>query len=442
MKTTSLLLWLILSAPAFSQELESQGPASPSNDVQMATPPPVSTQDYPMEVGAETKSNYIAGAMIFRTAYIDNLYPGNGTKPIGETTYSVFPAVELDQTTSLRHARLSFSPGFTFYQPTSALNQVDESAYALYKVRLSPHSVLNMDDRFSYSSTSFGSVASGGGRSVTGSAQSVTPGIMAPFAKQLVNDASAEYTLQTSLSSMVGASGTSKTLHYPNLSEVNGLYDSNSWDASGFYNRRLSRRQYSGITYAYSNIRESPPNAESTTTLHGIGAFYSLYPNAHLSLSVAGGPQHYRVNETSVPESSSWSPSIGSSIGWQGVHTTFAASYSQQVSGGGGLLGAFHSRSGVVAARWQIAPHWMAEGSGQYAINNAVTPHTLAAFQNGHSIGGTVSASWTINRQMSVNGEFDRLHESYHGVAALSSNPDSDRVSLSLSWEFMRPFGR
>lgn len=442
MKIICLLLLLFPTAPALSQGVDNQAPASPTNDVQMATPPPVSTQDYPMEVGAEAKSNYVAAAMTFQSAYINNLYPGNGTKPVAEMTYSVIPSFELDQTTTLRHAMLSFSPGFTFYQPTSGLNQVDEGAYALYKVRLSPHSVLNMDDNFSYSSTSFGSVASGGGRSVTGSAQSVTPGIIAPFAKRLVNDASAEYTLQTSLSSMVGVSGASTTLRYPDLSEASGLYDSNFWDASGFYNRRLSRRQYSGVTYAYSNILESLPNAESATTLHAIGAFYSLYPNARLSLSVAGGPQLYRVNETSFPESSSWSPAVSSSVGWQGVHTSFAVSYSQQVTGGGGLLGAFHTKNGVAAARWQVAPHWTAEGSGQYAINKAVTPLTLSAFQNGHSIGGVVSVSRSINQQISVICEFDHLHQSYSGVTALSGNPDSDRASIALSWKFMRPFGR
>jgi len=432
---------LLIAAPIFPQAISPVNPAPAQNNDQMATPPPVSGVAYPTALGADVRSNYLRGGMTLVTAYIDNIYPGNGS-PTAETTFSILPSIDFDQTTPIRHAAITFSPGFTFYQPSSQLNEVDENASLAYQVQLTPHSSIRVNDGFRYSSTSFSSVASEIGGAVSGSAQPITPGIIAPFAKQLTNIADGEFVLQMSRSSMIGASGTATTLHYPNPSEVTGLYDSSSHGGSGFYNRRISESQYLGATFNYTDVFAYPPNAESDTQLQGISGFYTIYPRQKLSLSVSGGPQNYQVKETGLSTFSAWDPSISTSIGWQGLHTSLAASYSQSVTGGGGLVGAFHSKNANATVRWQISRAWVIGAGADYAISRTVSPLIFTGVPNVRSVSASSTVTRAINQQLNLTFEYDRLHESYGVIATRPSSPDSDRATVSVSWQFTRPLGQ
>jgi hypothetical protein len=432
---------LLASLPVFPQAVSPLNSASASDSDQMATPPPVSGQAYPSAVEAEQRSNYLRGGMTFNTSYIDNLYPGNGAA-IGETTYSVLPMVGLDQTTSLRHLTLSYSPGFTFYQPTSALNEVDQNANVTYRVRLTPHSALNLNDGFQDSSTSFGSANSAVGGSVSGSVTTIAPGIFAPFAKLLTNNAGGEFTLQISRNGMLGVSGTATTLHYPDSSEAQGLFDSSSRGGSIFYDHRSAGKQYLGVTYEYAQILAYPASAVSTTVLQSLQLFYSLYFSQSLSLSVSAGPQNYQVTEAPFPSSNSWAPTTTASMGWQGLHTNFAASYSEAVTAGDGLLGAYDSKSANASARWQISRTWTAGVSAEYAINKSISEPLSFGSENGHTVSGSATVQHPIKKQVVLGFEYDRIQQSYGGIPAISNNPDADRISASISWEFMRPLGQ
>src|SRR6185312_11698390 len=133
---------LLIAVPAFPQAISPVNPSPIQKENQMATPPPISNQAYPTIVNSEVRSNYVSGGMSFTSTYIDNLYPGAGNSSISEITYSILPTINLDQTTSRRHATISYSPGFTFYQPTSALNEVNQNANLAYHVRVTPHSTI------------------------------------------------------------------------------------------------------------------------------------------------------------------------------------------------------------------------------------------------------------------------------------------------------------
>lgn len=83
LKRVYLSVVLLATVPIWAQVVS---PVIGSNGDEMITPPPVSGEAYSTEVGSETRSNYLSGGLIFETAYINNLYPGNGA-PISETTY-------------------------------------------------------------------------------------------------------------------------------------------------------------------------------------------------------------------------------------------------------------------------------------------------------------------------------------------------------------------
>jgi hypothetical protein len=436
----SICMALLLSVPALPQAVSPVNPGPISNDDSMVTPPPVSDQGLPTEVLAEQRSNYLLGGLEFQTSYISNLYPGNGGTPISERTYTILPTIELDQTLPRRHATINYSPGFTFYQPTSALNEVDENALVTYRVRMTPHSTLNLSDSFQDSSTSFSPASAATGGSVSGTIATIAPGIIAPFAKRLTNSADAEFTLQTSRNAMVGASGNTTILHYPDPAEVPGLFDSSSHVGSGFYDVRLSRWQYLGASYGYSWTSGNLSNLDSVSQTHTITAFYTFYPVQRLSLSVLAGPQHYEVAQTSVARVAGWGPSVSASVGWQGTRTSFAAGFSRAVTAGGGLFGAYNSKSANTAGRWQFARNWTAGATAIYGINKPV-PSLLAENQGGHSMSGETMVQHSIGKTFNLQFEYDHIHQSYGGIEAISGNPDSDRVTVSVSWRFLRPLG-
>ena len=431
---------LLMATPLFPQAISPVSSAPFQRDSQMATPPPVSGEAYPTVVGAEESSNYVRAGIVFNTSYIDNLFPGVGTT-VADTTYTILPTLDLDQTTPRRHITILYSPGFTFYEPTSALNQVDENANVRYRVRTSPHSTFSVGDQFRYSSTAFGSEIFGAG-GVSGGTPVVAPGIVVPFAKQLTNGADGEFTLQTGLNSMIGFSGMASTLHYPTPSEATGLFDSSSQGGSAFYNRRISSGQYLGATYNYTQIFSNPSRAQIESVIQSVSAFYAIYPKRTFTLSVSGGPQYLQLEQETFPAFSSWSPFLMASIGRQGLHTNVAASYAQSVTAGNGLLGPYHSKSGNLITRWRMSRTWTTGASGNYAINNAVSSTLAIGSENGHTISGSAMVARSIGRQISFTLEYDRIHQSYAGIPAISNNPDVDRVTASISWEFMRPIGK
>ncbi len=436
-----LSLAMVVAVPAFAQISQSDSVLSPNIGNSMAIPPPLSGVAFPVEVGAEMQSNYLRTGLIFETAYVDNLYPGTGA-PISETTYSILPTITLDQTTARQHRMFNYSGGFTFYDPSSELNEIDESATVSYQIRLTPHSSLSANDLFEDSSTAFGQVDSASLGGVSGSPGLFTPGIIPPFARRLTNSGIVEYTLQTGRDSMIGASGVSTILHYPNPSEVIGLFDSSSRGGTAFYSRRISDTQYFGAIYQYSDMLTYPVVGQSETRSQAPMIFYSVYPKRAFSLSLSCGPEYYEATQTSLPASASWTPSVSASVGWQGVHTSFASSYSQSVTGGGGLVGAYSSKAASATARWQMSRTMSVGASGSYSIINSATPLFSIGIENGHTVSGTATLQRSLGQQFGVGLEYDRLNEAYSGIAVLATNPNSDRAMITLTWQFTRPLGR
>jgi hypothetical protein len=430
--------------PCWSQVAPSAtgGEGAPDETSEMKTPPPVSGQSYPTEVGTETRSNYLRGGIIFNASYIDNYLAGGSASPIGEQTYTVLPTVSYDQMIARQHVTLKYSPGFTFYEPSSALNEMDQNVNVTYQYRLTPHMTLNAQDGFQRSSTAYGLEDSNDGGAVSGTPPNVTPGIFAPFAERMMNTAGAEFSYQFSPVGMVGASGSFMNLDYPNPTQSDGLYNSDQRGGGGFYNRRISAAQYIGVNYQYSWVISYPSNAQSVTQTQTVDGYYSVYAKHNLTLSVSGGPQRYTVSQSSQPASASWGPSVTGSVGWQQPHTNIAISYSRSVTSGGGLLGAFESNSGNASMRWQLSQTWTAGASGSYASNKSVTPLSFGSVEGAHSISGQATVGHAIGRDLNLNFEYDRLHQSYGGIAAIANDPNSDREMISLAWQFTRPLGR
>src|SRR5215472_417973 len=245
----------------------------------MRTPPPVTGQTFPTELGSRERANYLRYGVVFTPAYSDNVLGGSAGHPVSDMSYSVAPIVAIDESTSRTHWVASYAPGFTFYQRLSARNQADQNASLTFSYRLTPHVTFSAEDVFQKSSNVFNQPNFGFAGLVGGGAEVPNSSVIAPVASQVSNFGTAGLTYQFALNEMVGVNGTLTNLHFPDPSQVPGLFDSAS---------------------------------------QGGSAFYTLSPSSHFSLSFFGGPQYSDTVQAPVQslnlvpaEEKEWNPAAG-----------------------------------------------------------------------------------------------------------------------------------
>jgi len=435
---------ILLAASALWAQVDTSGAAAAATGGgggAMLTPAPVSGEGYSMGFTSETRSNYLRGGLVFSSAYDSGATTRTNGQPVSDVSYSIWPTISLDQTRSRLHWVLSYSPGFTFYQKTSSLDQADQNLHVDLKYRLSPHVTLSLRDSFQKTSNVLNQPNSDLASPVSGGVFVPNDSVIAPIADTLTNTANATLTYQFAANAMVGASGTFTNLHYPNQAQVPGLSDTSSRGGSAFYNYRLSRMHYIGATYQYQMFLANPTLGQSETQTHSIYLFYTVYLKPTLSISLFGGPQYSDTEQFGTPAMKAWSPSGGASIGWQGRLTSFAASYSKAINDGGGLSGAVQSNSAAASVRRQFTRTLSTSIGASYASNN-ILDALPALNTSGHTISGNASVGRQIGEHLNLQLQYTRLHQSYRDIAAISSDPSRYRVAVSISYQFSRPLGR
>lgn len=414
-----------------------------TNGDHMLTPPPVSGQTYPVALTSQERSNYLLGGISFTSAYTDNATGGVTGHPVSDISSSVFPIVALDETTSRLHSVLTYAPGFTFYKRTSALNSANQNASIEFEYRLSQHVTVSARDSFQKTSNVFnqptGLTSTG---VVSGGTQSPNFSIIAPIADQLNNSGNVGISYQFAMNDMVGGSGTFSNLHYPNPTQVPGLYDSSSQSGLAFYSHLISKGQYLGATYGYQRLLSYPTVGVNETQTHAAFLFYTFSPMSRFSISIFGGPQ-YSDSFQPAPLVSlrSWTPAGGASLGWQGRLNSFALSYTHVIAGGGGLIGAVKQDSANASVRQQITRSLSASVVGGYSQNNVLSTQLRGA-TNGHSVSGTASVQQQFGQHLNLQLGYTRIHQSYSNIEVISTTPDTNRESVSIAYQFSRPIGR
>jgi hypothetical protein len=129
------------------------------------------------------------------------------------------------------------------------------------------------------------------------------------------------------------------------------------------------------------------------------------------------------------------------SLGWQNDRGDVAISYLRTDIAGQGLLTAYSSNSVNASGGWTFNRTWIAGGAFSYATISPVTS-IPGLINQGAGNESTVEATLThsIGEQFTVAGGYDRLDENYTGIPAIT--PNSDRVFVTVSYEFRRDLGR
>jgi hypothetical protein len=444
-------LALVTATPAWSQLAATpfETPATSVDQTQMLTPPPVSAEGYPTTVGSQARSNFLAAGFTLNTAYNDNVLVGEGTNPIGDFIYTISPTIALNKTTPRQNLVLTYSPGFTFYQKTSSLNTTGQNAAVNFQYRLSQHTTITLGDSFQKSSNAFDQLYPPSGGAISGSSQTQGVGVVAPYANQLRNTANVGLSYQFSSNGMIGGSGNVAENNYPNPAEASGFNNSSSLGGSVFFSRRLSNKQYFGVAYRYSesqsspvNNQTNPANTQTQVQTHTLLAFYTIYLNPTLSLSLSAGPQYTNASQPPSPSTNSTTPAVTASIGWQRSRTNLVASYSRTVAGDSGLLGAYNSSSARASVSWQVTRTWTVGSAANYSNSTNVTPSFSSSNPGGETVSGTVTAQHSMSERLGIELGYVRLHQNYSDIAVISAAPDSNREYISISYRLKQPLGR
>jgi hypothetical protein len=436
-----LLLVPILGWPQADTNA-TQADANPGETTPLRTPPPVSGESYSTAFASETQSNNLRAGLTFSTAYSNNV---EGTAiPVSDVSYSIWPTLALDATTTRLHWDLDYAPGFTIYQHTSSLNQGNQNVALNFRYRLSPHLTVSLQDSFQKTNNPFNQPNPLLATSVSGSATSSNVAIIAPVADYLNNAANVQLTYQVSADGMVGFSGTFSNLHYLSSAQAPGLYDSSSSGASFFYSRRLLARYYVGASYQYQDVSayQAGTRVNTQTQTQTVFFFLTAYLNPTLSLSLSGGPQYYDARQPPQPAAQSWSPMLMASLSWQGQRTSLAGSYTRIITNGGGLAGAYHSNAANVSGRWQLSRTWSVGLSASYSLYSTLTPFFLGSNSGGHTVSGTIAVQHPLGEHLTMQAGYTRLQQSYSEVPAMSVIPQSNREFFSISYQFTRPLKR
>jgi hypothetical protein len=129
-------------------------------------------------------------------------------------------------------------------------------------------------------------------------------------------------------------------------------------------------------------------------------------------------------------------------MGWQTRRTNIAGNYSQSISAGQGMLGAYSSSNANLTASWEPARMWIIGGTAQYGQMSNVTPLSESSGSGGHTILGTAFVRRRIAENLSVDVEYSRIHQIYSGIAVIENAPDGNRIAVNVNYRFSKPLGR
>jgi hypothetical protein len=431
---------LPLSRPLSAQvEPSASGGSSTSeDDSSMSVPAPVSGLPY---ATGEAKSNYLSASVGVSGAYVNNIFPNDGSTLVNDAVFSVNPSVSLARTTGRQSINLTYSPSFSFYEPTSVLDTMGQSATVAISSRLSPHVAVNVSDAFVRTTDAFNQ-SYPFSNPITGSTQTTEPIVVAPFAGQMVNSVSGGISDQISKNAMIGGGGSYSSFSLFNAPAGGGLYNSTGFGANVFYDRRMSGKQYIGIGDDFFRSVSDGPGQQYETEVDSLNPFYTFDFSRSFSVSVSVGFSYVLPSSAYLSPSNSWQPTFGASAGWQGKRTTLAASFNRSVVTGGGLIDIYNSYGFSGVAGLRVSKAWNLSLTGSYASIGDITASTATELSTGDTIAGSAEMSRTFGEHINMNFGYQRLHEFYPGIAIIDADPDSNRVFVTLNYQFQRPLGR
>jgi hypothetical protein len=391
-------------------------------------------------LSSSERSNWVSAGITVSSTYDDNALSTNNQK-VGNVGYMVAPEISLQESRTRSSLGLSYSPGFTFNQRLSPNYDAEHNLNFNFSYRLTERLTARFHDGLVYGTTSFDKMTESQFALGENVLHRQNDAVITPLTNRLTNSAGVDLVDQIGETTMIGASGNFSRLHFlgtPSNSSV-VLSDNQMWSADAFYSTRVSRRNSIGFTYTHQNLQ----------TYDGIGQrvdsdslllFYTVYVKRGVSLSFLGGPNYTTVRtQSNTTKQLQWVPEAGTTLGWQGLRTSFQAGAIYSVTDGGGLTGAVRSYSVNAGLRQQFTRQWSANVGLNYSYDD---PLGSSAGNTFYAVNGTAGIQRTIAQRVSIALMYGRDHQSFNNKLIVT-NPlaDHNRGWVSISYHFSHPLG-
>ena len=383
----------------------------------------------------QERSNYVRAGLNFGAAYDDNAQM-TSSEPIGNTTYSVFPNISIEQARSRMRWTLGYAAGLTVNQRLP--NQASQDLNFNSQFRLSPHVNLRVAEDFSVTSGFFDS---GNGGVVIGNG-GPNASLITPISKQRSSSTVAEANYHFALKDVVGASGSFSDLHFSDVPEGFTLTNTRTTAASAFWFHQLFGRDWAGISYRFQHITFDP-NGE--TSVHSIMAVNTVNLPGKFTVSAFVGPE-YSDNQVAGQSThfSDWSVAGGVEAGWQKEHTSLAAGYSRRINDGGGVLGVVLSQTVHGDVRQQLRPGWAISVGASYGNNDSVTVPVSGSATSVNTASVGTSLERNIGKSLGLRLGYAHDFQKQIGStdASVEGNANRNRFFVTLGYQWARPLGR
>ena len=390
------------------------------------------------------RSNYLRAGINVGAGYDDNALLGSGSQ-VGNTTFSVFPNIALDESTSRMRWSLGYGGGLTVNQRLSNRNQGAHNLNFDSEFRLSPHVNLRAAEDFSLVAGIFG--ANAGFQSGQGGGNGT---LITPLANQRSSSTVVEANYHFALKDVIGASGSFYDLHYSDVSTgPENLTDTRTAAGSAFWLHRLFHGDWAGISYGFQRITFNPGGK---TLVHTFRVMNTLSISKRFTLSAFVGPEYSDNHGVAAtgPDAgqfthfTDWSIAGGVEGGWQTARTSVTAGYAKRVSDGGGYLGAVQLQNVHGAVRRELSPGWSATFGAAYGNNQSVTLTTSTGPTSIKSTSVSASLDRDIGRSLGLHLGYFHDFQSQSGSTDASQNFDAhrNRFSVTLSYQWAKPLGR
>jgi hypothetical protein len=409
---------------------------------QPVSPPPLLNGQGPSPAfQSETvRTNYLLGGLSFTGASTDNVLLSS-THPESDFSYQVQPYISFSETTARTNWDVSLAAGLIAHQRLTTENQFAKSVVLDFTYRLSPKLSLKLSDAFMDTNALFSTSNLGTSGSSTGVVEQSNNTLLVPYSQRTVTNASlAELSYELSPSSSVGLRGGFSILEYPGSSpnaEFGSLYDTQTYLAEVFYNRHVSSSQWVGVTLRTQRFDTSIANTETDSLL----LYYSLKISPNINLSFFAGPEYYdtrvssdNVAPTGLFQGHQWTSAEGATVSWQSERTSVAATYSRQLSDGGGLYQAVILESASASLRHQWGRGLELKLAFTYAANDPLLSSPVESGYNLHGVSGLCELQERFNRNFLLRVGYARQRQEWPGSqGAATANLSWVSVSYSFS---------
>ena len=392
------------------------------------------------------RSNYIKGGVNVGADYDDNAFLTSSGQ-VGNTTFTVFPNIAIEQSTSRVRWLLGYAAGLTVNQRLSSQNQAAHDLGFSSEFRLSPHVNLRLAEDFSLTTGMFGANLGPGFQPGPGEPNA---SLITPLANRMSSQTVVETNYHFAPKDVVGATGSFYDLHYSNVSTGAGTLE-NTRTASGaaFWLHELFHRDWGGLSYAYQRITFDP---SGETRVHSFVAMNTLSLSRTFTVTAFIGPQ-YSANQgvaATGPNSgqlatfNDWTLAGGVGGNWQKERTSVAAGYSRILNNGAGILGVVRLQNVYATIRREVVAGCAATFIAGYGDNEAITliGATTPTSIKTTSVGALLERNVARRLGFRIGYFHDFQDQSGSSEPSQNFNANRNRFSVTLSYQWAMPLGR